>query len=107
MFAKLSEAYFLLDRIYQRASSLPNAPLATFRGKTKDLPQTTEAERLVVQRIGQGIFRESLLEYWQGRCPLTGIEEPELLRASHIVLWAQFGDAERLNVYNGLLLSAL
>lgn len=107
VFGKLSEAYFLLDRVYQLASSLPDAPLATFRAKTKDLPQTTEAERLVVQRIGQGIFRESLLEYWQGRCPLTGIEEPELLRASHIVPWAECSDEERLNVYNGLLLSAL
>lgn len=107
VFGKLSEAYFLLDRIYQLASSLPDAPLVTFRAKTKDLPQTTEAERMVVQRIGQGIFRESLLEYWQGRCPLTGIEEPELLRASHIVPWAKCADEERLNVYNGLLLSAL
>lgn len=107
VFGKLSEAYFLLDRIYQLASSLPDAPLVTFRAKTKELPQTTEAERLVVQRIGQGIFRESLLEYWQGRCPLTGIEEPELLRAAHIIPWARCGDEERLNVYNGLLLSAL
>lgn len=107
VFGKLSEAYFLLDRVYQLASSLPDAPLATFRAKTQGLPQTTEVERLVVQRIGQGIFREGLLDYWQGRCPLTGIEEPELLRASHIIPWSECGDEERLNVYNGLLLSAL
>jgi hypothetical protein len=28
----------------------------------------TEAERLVVQRIGQGIFRAALMGYWGG-CP--------------------------------------
>ena len=106
-FGKLSEAYFVLVRLYQLASSLPDAPLAVFRARTKELPQNTEAERLVVQRIGQGIFRDSLLEYWQGKCPLTGIEEPELLRASHIIPWAQCSEEERLNVHNGLLLSAL
>ncbi|TIU99337.1 MAG: HNH endonuclease, partial [Mesorhizobium sp.] len=72
------------------------------------LPRTTEAERLVVQRVGQDIFRKALLEYWQGRCPLTGITEPVLLRASHIVPWAECkSDAQRLDVHNGLLLSAL
>ena len=51
--------------------------------------RTTEAERLVVQRIGQNIFRAALMDYWGGRCPITGITDPELLRASHIVPWAE------------------
>jgi hypothetical protein len=42
------------------AVSLPDAPLTRFRIKTKDLPQSTEAERLVVERVGQDIFREAL-----------------------------------------------
>ena len=37
----------------------------------------------------------------------TGITDPALLRASHIVPWAECGDAQRLDVHNGLLLSAL
>jgi putative restriction endonuclease len=46
--------------------------------------------------------------YWGGRCPLTGISDPPLLRASHIVPWAECDDdAQRLDVHNGLLLSAL
>ncbi|MEQ1519331.1 MAG: HNH endonuclease, partial [Usitatibacteraceae bacterium] len=69
---------------------------------------STEAERLVVQRVGQNIFRESLLKYWDGKCPLTGIAETALLRASHIIPWAECeSDTERLDVHNGLLLSAL
>ena len=59
------------------------------------------------QRIGQDVFREALLAYWGDRCPLTGITEPALLRASHIVPWAECTDAQRLDVHNGLLLSAL
>lgn len=48
------------------------------------------------------------MEYWQGRCPLTGISDPALLRASHIVPWRVCEtDAQRLDVHNGLLLSAL
>ena len=42
------------------------------------------------------------------RCPLTGISNPELLRASHIVPWADCeSDEQRLDVHNGLLLSSL
>jgi hypothetical protein len=78
-----------------------------FRARTANLPQTTEAERLVIQRVGQDVFREALLDYWGGRCPLTGITEPALLRASHIRPWAGCTDEQRLDVHNGLLLSAL
>jgi len=72
---------------------------------TANLPRTSEAERLVVQRVGQDIFRRGLLEYWDGRCAITGLAVPELLRASHIKPWADCErDAERLDVFNGLLL---
>ena len=60
--------------------SLPDAPLREFEQRIADLPRTTKAERLVVQRIGQDIFRDRLLDYWQGRCTLTGISDQ--LRAS-------------------------
>ena len=47
------------------------------------------------------------MDYWNGRCPLTGITDPALLRASHIVPWSDCNDEQRLDVHNGLLLSAL
>lgn len=107
-FDQLGELYAVLSRVYQLSSSLPDAPLREFEQKVRSLPLTTEAERLVVQRIGQDIFRRSLMDYWQGRCPLTGISDPALLRASHIVPWRVCeSDAQRLDVHNGLLLSAL
>jgi putative restriction endonuclease len=86
---------------------LPIEPLRVFEAQTRNLPRTTEAERLVVQRVGQDVFREALLSYWGGCCAVTGVADPRLLRASHIKPWAKCNtDAERLDVYNGLLLAA-
>ena len=71
------------------------------------MPASTETERLAKQRIGQDIFRASLEDYWSGRCPITGIADRALLRASHIKPWADCAsDEERLDVYNGFLLAA-
>ena len=107
-FDTLGALYAALPRVYQLAASLPDAPLREFQAKTKDLPRTTEAERFVIQRIGQDVFRAGLIAYWEGRCPLTGITDRALLRASHIIPWSECAsDAERLDVHNGLLLSAL
>jgi hypothetical protein len=57
------------------------------------------------QRIGQDDFRDNLISYW-GECAVTGLKEATLLRASHIKPWSDSSDEERLDVYNGLLLSA-
>jgi len=103
----LTALHVALDRVYKLGLSLPDAPLARFRTQTANLPQTTDVERLAIQRIGQNIFRSALIDYWGGRCPITGITDPALLRASHIVPWAECDDAQRLDVHNGLLLSAL
>ena len=107
IFETLTQLHAALDRVYKLAVSLPDAPLARFRAKTAGLPRTTEAERLVIQRIGQDVFRDALMDYWSGRCPITGITDPALLRASHIVPWSECNDEQRLDVYNGLLFSAL
>jgi HNH endonuclease len=104
----LYELHQALDRTYRLSISLPTVPLVAFEHETADLPRTTEAERLVVMRVGQEIFRQALMDYWNGTCPLTGITDPALLRASHIVPWAECEtDSLRLDVYNGILLSSL
>ena len=97
----------MLRRARQLSRTLPDELLHAFVKKTAAMPRTTEAERLVVQRVGQDIFRNGLLEYWEGRCAVTGMAVRELLRASHIKPWADCAtDAERLDVYNGFLLEA-
>ena len=87
----------LLRRAFQLSRTLPDALLRVFQDETANLPRATEAERLVVQRVGQDIFRRGLLEYWDGRCAITSLAVPELLRASHIKPWADCdSDTERL-----------
>ena len=97
----------LVRDIRRLARSLPQEPLRVYEAKIAHLPRTTEAERLVIMRVGQGVFREALMDYWGGSCAATGVSEPRLLRASHIKPWARCEtDAERLDVHNGLLLAA-
>jgi len=100
------ELYNLLSTASSRAKSLPNRIAQKFHIETAKLPKTTEAERLVVQRVGQNLFRQALLDYWQGKCCVTGLAVPSLLRASHIKPWAKCeNDDQRLDVFNGLLLA--
>lgn len=100
------ELYALLRTTAAHARTKPNRVADEFKTKTATMPKTTEAERLVVQRVGQGLFRGALLDYWQGKCCVTGLDVPELLRASHIRPWAQCEtDEQRLDVFNGLLLA--
>jgi putative restriction endonuclease len=102
----VSALHRLLRRAFQLSKALPNELLHTFEKQVAALPKSTEAERLVVQRVGQGLFRDGLLELWEGRCAVTGLAVPALLRASHIKPWADCeSDAERLDVHNGLLLA--
>jgi putative restriction endonuclease len=55
----------------------------------------TDRTREVRQRIGQDLFREALMELWEGRCALSGHAKP----------WALSSDDERLDPFNGLLLA--
>lgn len=67
----------------------------------------TEVERMVRQRVGQNKYRSAMLDYWGGACAVTGVAITELLRASHALPWAECqSDAQRLDVFNGFLLSA-
>lgn len=66
----------------------------------------TEKEALVKSRVGQGDFRKSLIEKYDGKCVVTGIDLTKLLIASHIKPWRISDNKERLSSENGLLLSA-
>lgn len=84
----------------------PEALIEELQRRMAALPGT-EVRRTVDQRVGQDLFREILLAFWKGRCAITGLAVPELLRASHAKPWKDCAtDAERLDVHNGLLLAA-
>ncbi|MFM9913340.1 MAG: HNH endonuclease [Methylophilaceae bacterium] len=69
-----------------------------FTGETRQV--------LTEQRIKQNFFRRAVLSSYRERCCMSGLSEPRLLIASHIIPWSK--DKEnRLNPSNGLCLSAI
>ena len=72
--------------------------------KTISIP-LTEQDAIVKARIGQGKFREQLLDKY-GSCIISGVDISKVLVASHIKPWAVSTNEERISVSNGLLLSA-
>lgn len=73
--------------------------------KRQDLSET-EREILGKARIGQGGFRQQLLER-DRCCRICGLYNQQLLVASHIQPWSKSNNDERLDSENGLLLCAL
>lgn len=55
-------------------------------------------------RIGQQQFKKGLLKYWK-TCAVTGCTVSSILKASHIKAWSISSPIERLDPFNGLLLS--
>lgn len=69
-----------------------------FTGETRQV--------LTEQRIKQNFFRRAVMSSYHGRCCMSGLSEPRLLIASHIVPWSK-DKPNRLNPSNGLCLSAI
>lgn len=63
----------------------------------------TEREAIVKARVGQGKFRDKLVDYWRG-CSVSTFSHFDLLIASHIMPWRDADNQQRLDVFNGLLL---
>ncbi|MGW9329227.1 HNH endonuclease [Bosea sp. NPDC055594] len=64
----------------------------------------TDRQQVILARIGQGQFRKNLIDLWK-KCPITNVEIVSILRASHIKPWANSTNIERVDPYNGILLS--
>jgi len=64
-----------------------------------------DVRREVKTRKGHTQWAKIIRAEYQHKCCLTGLDVPEVLRASHIVGWAE-DKKNRLNPENGLLLTA-
>lgn len=85
---------------YGRSQSGTPAPIETS-------PQTDrETQQIRQARDGQGKYREKLLEQCHC-CPFTMISDERLLIASHIKPWAASNDSEKIDPYNGYILSPM
>lgn len=63
-----------------------------------------ERDAVVKVRVNQDKFREGLLKKYNSRCCLCGVDNDNLLVASHIKPWAKSDEHEKLDLSNGLLL---
>lgn len=72
--------------------------------KSVSVLNETERKAVIKSRIGQGLFRELLIQKWSG-CSITGLNLFSVLKASHIKPWRVCSNIERLDPYNGFLLT--
>ena len=70
-----------------------------------DAKQGKDIVRAVRVRSNQNVFRKIILSIYNQSCCITGLNIPEINRASHIIPWAA-DETKRLEPANGLCLSA-
>jgi len=63
--------------------------------------------RVKVRGMAQQIFRNALLMAYSSRCAFTGLQFIPCLDASHIISWSESTHAQRMDMRNGILLSAV
>lgn len=97
------------DAIWQQK----NGPLVLHYGNKikQEVPKISKKDskkrqEITNARYGQGKYREELLEQCRF-CPFTMISDERLLIASHIKPWAASNDKEKVDPYNGYILSPL
>ncbi len=101
------------SKIRRQASSItetnivePGPSVPEFTPSERTLENTT-IETVIEERRGQQEYRRQLEILWNGRCAVTGCSVRQALRASHAIPWSECRTgAERLDPYNGLLLTA-
>lgn len=101
--AVATEAAALFDHYAQQHGVPPGSDVAD------ELPTFAEGKTTtatVQVRVNQARFRKAVLASYGARCCISGLAEPRLLVASHIVPWSM-DTHNRLNPQNGLCLSAL
>jgi putative restriction endonuclease len=91
------EFYGRFVRLADASEPILSPELATPTGPT-------ETKSLVQQRRHQSFFRKAVLGSYGNRCCISGLPIPSLLRASHIIPWAESED-QRLNPANGICLA--
>ena len=58
-----------------------------------------------IYKKNQEIIRRKLLIKFNKKCAVTGIDEEEILLASHILPWKDADNFQRLDIENGILLN--
>lgn len=103
------------NRMYSRALDLYLEFLETNRSeidstiseiesiKNDNTLTNLEREAIILSRIGQGKFREQVIEFWKN-CAISGYKDSRFLIASHIKPWKKSNNEEKIDKFNGILL---
>jgi putative restriction endonuclease len=110
--SKFGELLVLLSRTDLPAIQHELAPLPADESEyeinmeieARKLDGDLEKIQLTKSRRGQGIFKANV-RLVENQCRITGVSNIKHLRASHIKPWAASNNDEKLDGYNGLLLS--
>ena len=70
------------------------------------LPIGIDRKQEMKRRINQDFFRKTVLSSYNYKCCITGLNNPKLLQASHIIEWCG-NEENRTNPQNGLCLNVL
>lgn len=95
------ELAFESERLIEQFQNKNNA------AEIENFPAGKEKIVTVRQRVNQNFFRRAVLASYKNSCCITGLNNPELLIASHIKPYAVSNETEKTNPRNGLCLNAL
>lgn len=73
--------------------------------QTGDLPQGIERTAIIKQRVNQSFFRSAVMNAYNFRCCISGVNAPQLVDACHIVDWSEDIN-NRTNPKNGICLNS-
>jgi hypothetical protein len=66
----------------------------------------SKPSRVEGRRAGQVPYKKRMSQLWDGKCAVTGCSVKTTLIASHAKPWAECSNDEKVDEFNGLLLSA-
>lgn len=100
---RVSKSSFARKRSHKKERYIAN--IRRIKAKIEGLSET-EKEAVIQQRVGQGYFKDLLLNKYDCKCALCAIKTAKMLKASHIKAWSKSTDKQKLDENNGLLLCA-
>lgn len=92
------------EELYQKI--IPNEEFPNSAANVIPDSQITEAKQFVKIRLVQSFFRKSVLVSYESKCAITGISDPRLLIASHIIPWKD-NEQRRADPTNGIAFNSL
>lgn len=93
--------YLNFHKIYNHPNKINDEEVKINQDKKIEI---TTKEQLIKSRRGQGNFRNGVVKEFQ-KCMFSNIDDVRILNASHIKPWIVCDNNERLDSYNGFLLS--